>query len=156
MAEVSVITEEMRKLIGVEMGPKVYEVEKGAVIKFAEAIEDPNPLWQDEAYAKKSRHGGIVTPPTFPCTMRLLEPNEMIDVLVSAGCPLDRLINGTSELEHYQAIRPGDVISVTGRFTGFEEKAGKGGRMLFSTLEIDYRNQRGELVVKGRNVFILR
>ena len=65
MPDGSVITDEIRNTIGREFGPHVYEVEKGAIKKFAEALEDTNPLWQDEKYAAESRYGGIIAPPTF-------------------------------------------------------------------------------------------
>ena len=37
-----------RTLIGRESKPVVHEVEKGAIRRFAEALGDPNPLYQDE------------------------------------------------------------------------------------------------------------
>ena len=156
MSEASVITEEMRKLIGVEMGPEVYEVEKSMIRKLAEAIDDPNPLWQDEAYGKKTRYGSIIAPPTFICPLRLMEPQEMIERLTAAGSPLSRLLHGGSELEYYQVIKPGDVISVTGKFTEFREREGKSGKMAFFILELDYKNQKGELAARCRNTFVLR
>ena len=39
----SVITQEMRDAVGVESDPVSHEVEKGAIIKFAQAIGDDNP-----------------------------------------------------------------------------------------------------------------
>ena len=65
MAEESVISEEMKKMIGVEAEPIVLEVEKGHIRRFAQAVGDPNPLWQDKAYASKARYGNIIAPPTF-------------------------------------------------------------------------------------------
>jgi len=63
MTEESVITEELRNMVGVEAEPEVFEVEKGHIRRFAEAVGDPNPLWQDEADARKSRYGSIIAPP---------------------------------------------------------------------------------------------
>ena len=40
----SVITQEMRDAIGVESDPVINEIEKGAIIKFAQAIGDTNPI----------------------------------------------------------------------------------------------------------------
>ena len=55
------LTEEMRqKAVGTVSGPAVLEVEKGAIKRFAEAVGDANPLWNDEASARKSRFGGIL------------------------------------------------------------------------------------------------
>lgn len=139
MAEASAITDEIRNLLNVEFGPEVYEIEKGMVKKFAEAIDDPNPLWQK------------VAPPTFPTALRL---EELTQKVWTVKCPLPRFLNGGSELEYYKPIKVGDVISVTGKLSDVREREGKTGKMLFMTLELTYKNQNGEVVAKGRNTLI--
>ena len=59
MSEESGIPDELRKMVGVEGRRRVFEVEKGSIRKFAQAVGDPNPLWQDEEYARKSRYGSM-------------------------------------------------------------------------------------------------
>ena len=59
------IPEEMKECIGMVDPPAVYEVEKGSIRRYAEAVGDNNPLYRDEAYASKSRYGGIIAPPGF-------------------------------------------------------------------------------------------
>ncbi|GIS93558.1 MAG: hypothetical protein CM1200mP22_07950 [Dehalococcoidia bacterium] len=45
----SFLTEEMRnQAIGQKSEPRSIDIEKGAIIKFAQAIEDDNPLYNDE------------------------------------------------------------------------------------------------------------
>jgi hypothetical protein len=139
LSEEPIISEELEGLLNVEYGPEVYEIEKGMVRKFAEAIDDPNPLWQQ------------VTPPTFPAA---LIPSELLHRLLTARCPLIRYLNGANELEYYQAIKPGDVISVTARLEKLRKMEGKEGRTLFMIVEITYTNQRGEVAARGRNTFI--
>ena len=147
----SVITEEMRSMLGVEVGPQVYEIEKGMIRKFAEAIDDPNPLWQDEAYAKKARYGSIVCPPTF---LMALELTEQVLWAKSVKCPLKGFLNGGNEFEYYQPIKLGDIISVTGKLVDPQEKEGKTGKIVIMLTEQTYTNQRGEVVAKGRSTFI--
>ena len=139
MIEEPVISAELENLLNVEFSPEVYEIEKGMVRKFAEAIDDPNPLWQR------------IAPPTFPAA---LIPSELLHRMVTAKCPLTRFLNGGNELEYYQAIRVGDVISVTARLDRLRKMEGKEGKTLFMIMEITYKNQRGELVAKGRNTYI--
>ena len=43
-------------------------VERGAVRRFAEAIDDPSPLYVDEGAAARNRYGRIVALLTFPRT----------------------------------------------------------------------------------------
>jgi hypothetical protein len=135
----SVIMEELNSLLNVEFGPEVYEIEKGMLKKFAEAIDDPNPRWLNEA------------PPTFPAA---LVPTQLLHKLFNADIPLKRLLNGTSELEYIKPIRAGDIISVAARLTRLRQVAGAEGPTLFMFTEMTYTNQRGEVVVKGKNTYI--
>ena len=139
MAGESVITEELNSLLNVEFGPEVYEIEKGMLKKFAEAIEDPNPRWLEEAL------------PTFPAA---LVPKELLNKLFNADIPLKRLLNGTSDLEYIRPIKAGDVISVTAKLTRLRQVAGVEGPTLFMFTEMTYTNQKGEVVVKGKNTYI--
>ena len=153
MVESSVITEEMRRAIGVESKPFSMEIEKGAIKKFADAIDDPNPLWRDEEYAKKSRYGGIIAPPTFSTCIR---DDDLMRPVLGLECSLKRLLNGGNEFEYFQPIRPGDTISVTLKLTDVQEREAKTGKTLFMYYDVTYRNQRGEIVVIQHNTIIRR
>ena len=139
MNEEPVISEELQGLLNVAFGPELYEIEKGMVLKFTEAIGDPNPRWRQ------------IAPPTLPAA---LVPQELFNRVVAARCPLTRVLNGSSEIEYRQPIKIGDVISVTGKLVNLRKLEGKTGRTLFLILEITYENQRGELVATGRNTLI--
>ena len=135
----SVITEELNSLLNVDFGPEVYEIERGMLKKFAEAIDDPDPRWMEEA------------PPTFPAA---LVPKTLLHKLFNADIPLKRLLNGASELEYFKPIKPGDVISVMARLTRLRQMPGAAGPTLFMFTDVTYTNQRGEVVVKGKNTYI--
>lgn len=151
MTQASAVTEEMRRAIGAEAPPLVYEIEKGAIRKFARAIGDTNPLHQDEEYARKSHYGGIIAPPTFVCYLRHPAIAERITGFDS---PLKRLLNGGSEVEYFQPIRAGDVISVTPKIANIRQRESKLGPMLFFIVEVAYKNQKGELVAMGRQTLL--
>lgn len=147
MTKESVITEEIRNAVGMEFGPYIYEVEKGAIKRVAEAIEDTNPLWQDEEYARRSSYAGIIASPTFLFTLRY---DELLQRIRELDCPLKNELNGGSEIEYFQSIRPGDVITLTAKLTGVNERDGRSGKLLFFLIDLTYKNQRGELVAKHR------
>src|SRR4051794_8345322 len=69
-----------RTRVGTEFGPIVVEVEKGALVKFARAIGETNPLYLDEDYAKTTRFGAIVAPPTYVSTFSTRLSEEMVDL----------------------------------------------------------------------------
>lgn len=146
----SVITEEIKNLIGVEY-TFCCEVEKGAIRKVAQAIGDPNPLWQDEEYAKKARYGGIIAPPSFFNSFGFA---DVVCMYVAAECPLKTGVNGEYEVEYYQPIKPGDIITMVIKLVDVKEKEGKKGKLLVMTIDLVCRNQRGEMVVKLQNTVI--
>ena len=139
MTEASLITDALRNLLNFEFGPVVYEIEKGMVRKFVNAFEDSNPQWQK------------TVPPTFPTALRL---EELTRAVWTADCSATRVLNGGNELEYYQPINIGDVIYVTGKIVDLFERIGKLGKMLFVNTELTYKNQKGEMVIKGRNTYI--
>ena len=150
MAEGSLSIEELRDKIGVEREAGVYEIERGMIRKFALAIGDPNPLWQDEEYDRKSKYGGIIAPPTFILTIGLEQIEQELTSLSSMTT-----LHGSTELECYQPVRPGDKITVTIRLANIRERQGKKiGKMVFMTFEITYKNQGQELVAKCRQTLI--
>src|SRR5262245_693847 len=42
-----------------------FPVEAGDIMLFARALGDPNPIYSDAEYARTTRCGGIIAPPTF-------------------------------------------------------------------------------------------
>ncbi|RMF93718.1 MAG: MaoC family dehydratase [Nitrospinota bacterium] len=139
-----------RSVLGKESAPVTYEVEKGAIRKFAEAIGDPNPIYYDEEAAKKAGLKGIIAPPTFFCTFL---PRELPDLKMEFGRVR---LNGGNEYEYFHPIHPGDRITVTAKYTDVTEKTGRTGKMVFIITEVTYTNQEGTVVAKARNTGIRR
>ena len=151
MVEDSLITEELRSKIGIESEPEVYEIEKRMIRRFVLAIDDPNPLWQDEEYARQSRYGGIIAPPTFVLTIGFDELQKPVLKLIPSG----GILHGSTELECYQPVRAGDIISVTTKIANIRGRQDrKMGKMVFVTLDVTYKNQRQELVAKCQQMII--
>ena len=147
----SLVTDELKKLVGVESSPEVWEIEKGAIIKFAQAVDDHNPLWNDEQEARKTRYGGMIAPPTFTSMLR----NEALyDTIFQLDLSTKRVLNAGNEVEFFEPIRPGDTITVTGKLAHIAEREGSMGRMLILTFEYTYKNQTGKVVCIGRNNII--
>ena len=149
MAE-EIITDEMKKALGVPSEPVTIEIEKGMIRKFAEAIEDPNPLWQDEEYAKKARYGGIVAPPG------LLMAAEMRGrgLELPFQLPMGRILDGGGEWEYIKPVRPGDVLTVVDKLHDLRVREGRMGKMLFIVTETTWTNQHGELVARALGTLI--
>ncbi len=138
----------MRDAIDVESEPRAHQVESGAVIKFAQAIGDPNPIFNDGEAARETRYGGIVATPTFLRSMRA--GPAKVEVRSPYGAALD----GGSEWEYFEPVRVGDRITVTVRLSNIFERPGRLGNMLFMIRETRYVNQFGRLVAVQRGTGI--
>ena len=148
MTQETVITQEMRDVIGVESEAIAYDVERGAIRKFAEAIGDDNPLYNDEEAARNTRYGGLIAPPTF---MRSMNPGRSKATVQS---PYPAALDGGSEWEYFEPVRPGDRISVTMKVSEMFEREGRLGNMLFIIRETKYVNQFGKTVAIQRGTGI--
>jgi acyl dehydratase len=139
-----------RSALGVESAPVSYDVERGAIRKFAEAIGDDDPIYVDEKAAQAVGFKTIVAPPTFLCTFR---PQKLPDLHIQFGRVR---LNGGNEYEYYRPIYAGDTITLTARYVDVRERSGRTGSMVFVITELTFTNQHGEVVAKGRNTGIMR
>ncbi|MBS96423.1 MAG: MaoC family dehydratase [SAR202 cluster bacterium] len=138
--ENTIIPESLRNAIGVESDPITYEIEKGHIARFAEAIGDENPIYSDEIKARNSKYGGIIAPPTF---YRALRPGSLPE---TAESPFTRNLDAGSDWEFFEPIRPGDRITVTIKLADVVEREGRLGKMIIITRETRYENQLGQIV----------
>ena len=141
----------VKELIGVEVKPKEVffntEATKDGIRHFADGIGDPNPLWRDDEYAKGTRWGRIVAPPSYLYTV--YDPGAGQHILENTfGSPV-AMFNGNS-WEWYQPTLQGDSFTYTQTITDIGEKNTKAfGRMITKTALTVYRNQRDEVVAKA-------
>jgi acyl dehydratase len=140
MAESSLDIESLKGRIGVEWAPRSYPIEQDMIRRFARAIGDPNPLWQD----------GIIAPPTF---ILAIGGEQFMDDVMSLASFRTLLMGGT-ELEFYHPISPGDEITVIFKISSLRERQGQMGRMAFMTFDSSYKDQKQELVAKCRQMII--
>ena len=158
MAEGSIITEELQKLIGVPWEPKIIKIEEGAIQRYAEAIGDPNPLYNNVEYAQKSKHGRLMCPPGFTGwavkEARMLG-FEVTDTLIDNGAP-PLPMDGGIEFEFFLPIGAGDTLVATTKITNITERETKSGKMLFSQAETTYLNLNGEVALKHVATYINR
>jgi acyl dehydratase len=134
------ITEAVKKMIGMETEPVTLDVERGDIRLFAQAIGDPNPLFNDEQEARQTRFGGMIASPTFP---RLLMGRQL--PRPEFANPPKRLLDAGSDWEFFHPIRPGDRIKVTTRLADLRETESRLGTMLVQVIEARYVNQFDEL-----------
>ena len=134
--QASFLTEEMRQqAIGQKSEPRTIDVERGAIIKFAEAIEDDNPVFNDDLAARETRYGGLIAPPTFLRSATVDRPEYPFDM------PFTRLLDGGSDWEYFHPVRAGDRITAVSEIADINERTGRMGLMIITTIVVTYRNQ---------------
>ena len=144
MSEASVMTDELRKQIGVEGEPLVVEMEKGMLRKFVDAIGDPNPLWSDEEYAKKTKYGGLTFPPGILAAIMMVGNRPPIEI------PLPRGLDGGGEWEFFEPIRPGDTLTIECKIGDLVERQISMGKAIFIYHDTVWKNQKGQVVATSR------
>ncbi len=140
----------LKDSVGVELGPVVRQIDRGLILRFAQAIDDPNPLWQDEEYASKSSYGGLVAPPTLVLTLAFARIQQLL-----TSDPSLTVLHGSSELESFKPLRVGDVLTVSMKIANVRERKGETGRTAFVTFEMTCRNQKKEEVARCRQLAIV-
>ena len=133
------VIDRIKTRIGVESDPVTATVEAGHVRRFAEAIGDPNPRWQNEA------------PPTF--LVALASASNHLDDAEDYG---SGWLNGGNRFEYFVPVHIGDQITARSHVADVYDKSGSSGDLLFIVFETDYTNQRGELVARLRGTAIRR
>ena len=128
--------DELKDKLGSELWAVEFEIEKGMVRRFVQAVDDPNPQWQ------------VMAPPTLVLTVGI----DQIQQWQASAFPSATLLHGSTELECYQPVKVGDVIRASIAVAGVRERPGKMGKMLFITLEISYSNQQQEPVARSRQL----
>jgi acyl dehydratase len=151
-----VITDEAKALIGVPLDPMTVEVDKSAVRKYASAIRFPNPpspLHTDDAYAAKTRWGGVIAPVTLSTSFPWLGP--LLDKINPTMGTYRVGLNGGNEYEYLAPVRVGDVLTGHPMLVSLDEKPrDDGGVMLIIKLQATFENQRGEPVLAARQTLL--
>jgi acyl dehydratase len=132
--------EKLKGKVGVAWKPRKYLIEGEMIRRFARAVGDTNPLWQD----------GAIAPPAFTLSIGF---EQFVEDLMKLT-PFNTVLMGSTEIESYQPIKRGDVITVVFKISHLRERKGQMGQMVFMTFESSYKNQAGELAARCRQMVI--
>ncbi len=151
--------DKLQSMIGQVTGPYSAndEVNAPMIRHWCEAMQDGNPLYTDEEYAKNSKYGGIIAPPpmaqayTIPRLWPAYEGKEpdVLEILTKlmdeSGFPL--VVATTTSHEFHNPMKPGDEITYTMKFTQASPlKKTSLGQGYFLTAEYTYKNQNDEII----------
>lgn len=158
-ASASQLTPEVLAYIG-RVSDKVsgYPVSAEEIRRFCYATDDHNPRYLSGE--------DVVAPPMFvsipfdwEVPMDSLPEDgtpQQNDGLVFPPLKAKRKLFGGYQVEYFQEIRPGDVLTRQRKFLDIYERSGASGSSVFMLIEATYTNQRGEKVAVDINTIINR
>jgi acyl dehydratase len=154
-----------------------FPVEAGHIMMFARSVGDPNPIYYDEGYAQQTEVGGIIAPPTFVQASAQFDPDYPLRPKIgerwfgSGREPTGATsaddggagaggaggggtgLHAEQHFSYHRTVRAGDVLSAETRVGNSWEKEGRrAGKLTFTELVTEYRDEAGELVVTARTV----
>jgi acyl dehydratase len=121
--------------------------------RWAQGMQNPNPLYFDEAYAAESRFGRLFAPQSFAvCT----DTSHGAGPAIQGVIPGQHMIFGGDEWWFFgPRIEPGDLIRHDRMLFDYKVAETKfSGPTMFSRGDTSYINQRGELVCKQRSTSV--
>jgi acyl dehydratase len=154
------ITDEQRALIGRQTAPRPapYPVNEAMARFWCEMVEDANPIYFDDAYARTTWLQGRFAPPAMLFTWGMppvwpeVERESPISELKLEACTATIAVNSVQE--YMMPIRYGDTLTVTTQISAIsEEKTTRLGTGHFVSTMDTFRNQCGQVV--GTHTFTL-
>jgi hypothetical protein len=123
--------------VGRESTPRVYDVERGHIRRFLEAIGDDSQNFEE-------------APPTFATALRPNDPRE--------GAEIDfrKLLHGEQEFRYERPLRAGDRVTVVGKIAEAYAKEGKAGVMDFLVTETRGSDAAGNLIFTARSTAVIK
>jgi acyl dehydratase len=138
-------------LIGKEFPICIVTVTAEAIRKFAEAMEDLNPLYLDAEAAHAAGYPNVIAPPLFCMQMRggLMRPEVPIE-------PGYASLHAGQDIEFADEIYAGQTYTITAKVAEAYEKTGRSGPLGIIVREVDIQDATGKIVATLRERQIVR
>ena len=151
-----------------------FLIEASHIMMFARSVGDSNPIYHDEDYAKSTKLGGIIPPPTFAQSSAQFDPEYFLRPKVGgdgwfgsgkeatgskpssgsgSGGGAAMGLHAEQHFEYHLPVKAGDTLSaVTKPGKAWEKESKRAGKLKFSESVTEYRNQDGDLVITATGV----
>src|ERR1700761_2650931 len=141
------------------MSVEKFPVELSHVMMFAYALGDDNPVYRDIDYAHGEGFENVLAPPTFAAADVHFDPTSGLRQRKrpSGGGGGDggggTGLHAEQHYEYHRPMRVGDVLTKK-TFPGqtWEREGRRAGKLHFSEMVSEYRDQNGELILTARMV----
>ena len=138
----------LRQHIGKRSEKVKNRIERGAVRRFVQAIQDPHPIYLDEEWGKQSRYKENLAPPTFPITFNY-------GTIADLSLPDKGLIHGEQTFHYERPLLVENELYCWMEVTNYTEKSGKNEKLGFLFLTKYGEDSSGKLLFSAKQIIIL-
>ena len=148
------ITDEMVEKMRLRVGPRRPSrnrwnevATRDAIKHWAWGVGDDNPLWVDREYASRTKHGGIIAPPTFLYSTSVGPLGPGSSPSRGTGLPGIHALHTGDSWEFFEPVREGDEIRLESEtLEPVRKRSSYVGQMVQQNHVTRYYNQRDRLV----------
>jgi acyl dehydratase len=131
-----------------------FDVERGKIREFALATFAVDPIYTDRQAAAERDFPDVVGTPTYGIVTA--HHRNQREWVLSLGLDIARVVMGSSRWEYRRPFVAGDRITATRRVLTDERKQASRGALRILTLETEYTDDQGCVVLVQRDVVIER
>jgi acyl dehydratase len=119
--------------------------------EFADAVNDPNPVYRDRSAAQALGYPDVIAPPTFAIVLTLPAGHQVIDD-PELGIDYSRVVHGEQRFLHSRPVHAGDVLQVAVTIDDIRAAAGND----LVTTRADVTTLDGEAVLTAFGTLVAR
>jgi acyl dehydratase len=142
-----------KQLMGYEVPPTLWDVEKGRIRFFAEVIGATDPIYFDASAAQAAGYRNVVAPPPFIFGAES-DSGVLMTLLDTLKIDLRKVLHGEQRIDYHAPVCAGDTLRFQTRVTDIYDK--KGGALEFVVNDTKVTNQLGEHVSDLHSVVVVR
>jgi MaoC dehydratase-like protein len=145
------------------MAIEKFPIEASHILMYARAIGDDNPIYTDDDYAASTELGGIIAPPAFmqagqhfdpvyPLRPTLGKPwigsGKMATSAQQGKSSAGESLHAEHHFQYHRHPRVDEVLTATSKpGKSWEKESKRSGKMYFSEIVVEYRDENDELVI---------
>jgi len=127
------------------------EVGREKIREFADAVNDPNPVYRSRAAAQELGYDDVIAPPTFAIVVTM-RAGHVVTSDPELGIDYSRVVHGEQRFEHTRPIKAGDLLQAVVTVESVRAAAGND----LVTTRSDVTTVAGEHVVTAFSTLVVR
>jgi 3-hydroxybutyryl-CoA dehydratase len=140
-----------RDAVGVDVDLGTFQITGEQIATYCDALDEHNPLYLDEEFARQGPYGGIIAPPGILTTVAFTRGGP--DPKVRFG---NTSVLGGQRIESYAPLRPGQSIRAKTQVKDVFAKTGRSGTMVFVVRRTSYEAEDGTPLAASEQTLIHR